>query len=246
MLTRHFLIVDTSLSLAVIEQVQPHLTLVSNRADPALIDAIKATRTYTHMRRQDDRRVLPISQSLSNPLPPQITSTSTSTSSPSFPLSAITSLALLPLVGRSTAEYVPTVEIRPAREFVSGQGRSSLLTLPLFSGELQTDEDVGLDGRAPQHGDDADDEIVHVGQEQLTAAQQFMRLRYKRIRTPASAFVSALRLGSSLAQGTDKTVSCSSLSAGDAGAVLTQSDLPPFCPTCPARNRRMPLQLRQA
>lgn len=79
---------------------------------------------------------------------------------------------------------------------------------------MQTDEDVGLDGPFPQHGDDADDDIVDVGQQQLTAAQQFMRLRNKRIRTPASAFVSALRLGSSLAQGTDKTVSCLHFFAG--------------------------------
>ena len=38
---------------AVIEQVQPHLTLVSNRADPALIDAIKATRKRNGTRFQD-------------------------------------------------------------------------------------------------------------------------------------------------------------------------------------------------
>ena len=163
-------------SIQVIDQVNPHLTLVSNRADESLVEGIKKKRKWS------------LSSTKCNP--------------PSSTLH----LTLFFKVSQAAGGFTPTVEIRPNREFQASQGRSYLLDLPVITGEEELVED-GMNSRN-RHG--SEDELVAVGQGGLRGAQDFMRLRKRRVaprQGQLGRFVNSLRLGGSVTLDSEKSVS---------------------------------------
>lgn len=109
-------------------------------------------------------------------------------------------------MAQSTADFTPTVEIRANREFQSSQGRTYLLELPVITGE----DEVVEDATNSRHRGETDDDVVNVGQEGLRKAQEFMRLRRRRVaprQGQLGRFVNSLRLGGSVTLDSEKSVS---------------------------------------
>ena len=99
-----------------------------------------------------------------------------------------------------TDRFTPTVEVRSNREFVANQGRSQLLDLPLLS----TDDEFDAGQQ------DGNDDLVDTDLQRNRDAYSFMRLRNRQKSGPKTAeqkIISNLKLGGSLLQDMDKSVS---------------------------------------
>ena len=92
------------------------------------------------------------------------------------------------------------MEVRSNREFVANQGRSQLLDLPLLS----TDDELDAGQQ------DGNDDLVDTDLQRNRDAYSFMRLRNRQKSGPRTAeqkIISNLKLGGSLLQDMDKSVS---------------------------------------
>lgn len=111
----------------------------------------------------------------------------------------------LALVSQASGDFTPTVEIRANREFQSSQGRTYLLELPVISGEDGKDDESAMD----RNRNESEDDVVNVGQEGLRRAQDFMRMRRRRVaprQGHLGRFVSSLKLGGSVTLDSEKSV----------------------------------------